>query len=320
MYISPYQRIVNLVTAPIQPMYFWGAIASAVGSKVVGGLFSKKASGQSSGGSQQAAGLSAKQFKEAKKAFQPYLSAGTKGLADYQDILGRQQEYEDKIQSDVRDPFKFGAAEFDQYKDAGYDFRLGEGERALNRGFGALGKRFSGERAAGLMDYGQRMGSQEFSAARGRAAADYESGVSREQQQYQRSLKQYGRQYEDQLQSFGQLADAGRDATGTLYKLGAGAAQEQSKYAQKAGEAAAAGTLGIGGAVSKGLGDLGNIFNSNSGGGGGDLNTISYDDATSGYDTSDWGSDWGGGGTDWGWGQLSMLVNVSQHVCIGENE
>jgi len=67
------------------------------------------------------------------------------------------------------------------------------------------GKLGSGNRLRALMELGQRMGSREFAAARGRAYQDYFTKVGAEQAQYGRGIDAYGRGVgrEAELQSRG---------------------------------------------------------------------------------------------------------------------
>ena len=260
MYKSIYKKIVDLVTAPIQPNYFLAALAGSVVSGLFGSSGAKKAASAKRKGARRAAALAKQQYEESKKAFKPYTDAGTEGLKQYQNLLGDQAQYENIIQSNVQDPFSFTAEDFNRYKDPGYDFRLSEGKRMLDTGFAAGGKFNSGERARGLMELGQNLGSAEFGAARNRAFQDYTSSVQREQDTYRRSLGQYGRQYVDVMGGYGSLADAGRSAVGTIATLGAASAQNQGGYAVQAANAKSAGILGQYGAYSKAIGGIGNAF------------------------------------------------------------
>ena len=276
-----FNKLIHQLTWGFQPYYFLGSIAASVGGSLVSGLFgsssAKKAAKQSRKGQEAAARAAKEQYEKSEKAFKPYTEAGTRGLAEYERMLGAQADYEDLIKSDIRDPFQFGAEEFQQYKDPGYEFRLAEGERALSRQAGALGKLQSGERAVGLIQYGQQMGSQEFGAARQRAMQDYQSQVSREQQEYERSLGTYGRQYTAPMSGYGGLADIGRSSVSDLARLGAAAAGAQGQAAVGAGEARAAGTLGSAGAWSGALRDIGQQF---TGAGGGTFNPPPYSTPT----------------------------------------
>lgn len=286
---SIYGRIVDLLIKPIQPMYFWGAVAGAAISAIGGASSAKKAASAQKKAAALNLQATREQAERAKEQLSPYAKGGLADYGTYRSLLGRQGEFEEGIVSDVKDPFQFGAAEFEQYKDPGYDFRLSEGERALNRGFAGMGKRFSGERAAGLMEYGQRMGSQEFGASRGRALQDYTSGVQREQQIYDRSLGKYGRGYTQQLSDYGRAADIGFTAARDIVGVGQQQAQgERAAYSAR-GDAESAGTLGAAGAYAGGLRDIGAAVTGTGGpstGGGYSSDLSSYAAPAASYDWS----------------------------------
>lgn len=248
---------------------FWGAVAGAAISGIAGASGAKKAASAQKKAAALKLQATREQAERAEAELRPYAAGGLQDYGTYRDIVGRQAEFEEGIISDVPQPFQFGAEEFEQYKDPGYAFRLGEGERAVSRGFAGGGKRFSGERYAGLQEYGQRMASQEFGAARGRALSDYESQVARERDVYQRSLGKYGRQYEGQVGKYGGLADIGFQAARDIVGVGQEQATgERAAYGAR-GEAEAAGTLGQYGAYSKAIGDIGGVLTGTGRSGGG---------------------------------------------------
>ena len=82
-----------------------------------------------------------------------YTGGALNRLADY----GRSQVDEGQYIPNV-DPFQFNLQD---YKDPGYDFRVGEAERGLNRNAAGMGKLLSGNRLRGIMDLNQEMASQE---------------------------------------------------------------------------------------------------------------------------------------------------------------
>ncbi len=200
----------------------WGVAAAAAVTVIGGAMSSSSAAKKAKKGQQEAAAERRRQFDLTQKQQAPYREAGAKGLKSYEDLLGDRQTYEDKIQSNIPDAyqndsvipdafsqqagdyfgkidnnvqqdFQFGRQQFDQYKDPGYDFRMEEGQRALERSNARGGKRNSGYNTRSLMELGQNLGSQEFGAARDRAFQDYQTGVDRESQRYGRSAQDYGR-------------------------------------------------------------------------------------------------------------------------------
>lgn len=73
----------------------------------------------------------------------------------------------------------FTSAEFDLYKDPSYQWRLSEGQRALQAQANANGSRFSGGFNKALNDYSQNAASQEYAAAFGRRETDLGSRFNR---------------------------------------------------------------------------------------------------------------------------------------------
>lgn len=266
---------------------FLGAVLGSVASGLLGASASRSAADDQRRAAEAQLAEQRRQFDITSGQYDPWRQAGERGLAGYEQMLGGAGAAEGLIQSNLQDPFQFGAAEFEQYQDPGYQFRLSEGERALNRGAAGLGKRVSGERYAGLMDYGQQMGSQEFGAARSRALQDYTIRGGLEQEQYQRSLGAYNRQYADPMAGYAGLADMGLRAVGGLAGHRAGATAGAMNAIGAAGSAQAAGTLGAAGAWSSALGDIGQqLTGTGYGGGSGSSPLSSYAASPSQYDWS----------------------------------
>ncbi len=67
----------------------------------------------------------------------------------------------------------------DIYQDPSYKFRLGEGQKAMERQLAASGRFLSPAASKALMDYGQQMGSQEFGNAYNRYNQDQQNLFSR---------------------------------------------------------------------------------------------------------------------------------------------
>lgn len=153
-------------------------------------------------------------------------------------------------------PFDFN---INNYKDPGYDFRVSEAERALNRNAAGMGKLLSGNRLRAIMDLNQEMASQEYGAARGRAKEDYALNVL---DPYSRGVGAYGRAYgreADYLNRESNLANIGQTSATDIGRFGANAASNISNMQQNIGNFNASGTLGQYGAYSKAFGDLGRI-------------------------------------------------------------
>ena len=158
----------------------WVAAAAVVASSVLSDSAASRAARLERDTAEENLREQRRQFDVTQQQFEPYRETGYRGLEEYNRLT------EESQQGNIPAQFKFGAEEFEQYKDPGYEFRVGEGLRALDRRLAAGGKRGAGVRPRALMDLGQQMGSQEFGAARGRALEDYSAATAREQSTYQR--------------------------------------------------------------------------------------------------------------------------------------
>ena len=230
----------------------WVAAAGAVAGAYISSEGAKDAADTAAGGQRAASAESRRQFNIGQENQQPWLQAGQQGLEGYQGMLGQQGAYEGKIRSNIQQPFqsgsqipgayqsqtnvpgayqgqsgdyfgniqsnvqpgfKFGAEEFNQYKDPGYDFRMEQGMKGLERANAKSGNRGSGYSQRSMMELGQNLGSQEFGAARGRAMADYQSGVSREAQRYGRSNEDFNRRTGREAELYGRGRQQVQDVT-----------------------------------------------------------------------------------------------------------
>lgn len=87
---------------------------------------------------------------EAKSYLDPYAQAGTKSLSQIMNLLG------------LNGADAANAAQADFITSPGYEFRVGEGVKALDRSASARGGLYSGGAGKALTEYGQGIGSEEF--------------------------------------------------------------------------------------------------------------------------------------------------------------
>lgn len=123
----------------------------------------------------------------------------------------------------------FGLEDFT--KDPGYDFRLSEGEKGINRSLAARGGLFSGAAGKALSRYNQDFASNEYGNA-------------------------YNRYNTNQGNKFNRLASLvgiGQTATNQTQQAGQNAANNISSNYIGSGNAQASGIMGIGNAISGGL-------------------------------------------------------------------
>ena len=127
----------------------------------------------------------------------------------------------------------------------GYDFRLDEGMKAIERAAAARGMRFSGSAIKDVGRFGQGLASDEFGAF------------------YGRTMNDYGRQYGEAMDSRNLLSSiAGLGTQATQAQIGAGNqyAAGTSANLTNMGNALAGGYMGQASAVNSGINNLSNIY------------------------------------------------------------
>lgn len=178
-----------------------------VGSTVLGVASSQKAARTQASAADRAAQLQQEQFDKNIELQAPWREAGINALGKLQsgDVMGQM--------------------------DPSYQFRLGEGMKALDRTAAARGGLLSGATLKGAQRYGQGLASQEYGNAYNRLAA---------------------------------LAGVGQTATGAMTGLGSQFAGAQGENYMGAANARASGYMGGANALSSGLGQyLGYTQNQN---------------------------------------------------------
>ena len=164
-------------------MTFWVA-GAVVGSSLIGGVMSSGAASDAANAQSQAA---ANSVAEQKRQFDinqanqaPWLAAGKNALA------------------------QLNGGNFDVTQTPGYQFRLDEGLKALDRSAAARGGLLSGAALRGAMRYGQDYASNEYTNAYNRIAS--QAGLG---QTAANNLGAYGQQYATNIgNTLGQGANA----------------------------------------------------------------------------------------------------------------
>ena len=198
------------------------------GSALLGGLISSSGA-QSAAGTQaasydRAAALQKEQFDEQKRLSEPYRQAGLTGQNRLMELLGLGGNTGAAGYGQYsRD---FGMQDFQQ--DPGYQFRLGEGLKAMGHRAGARGGLISGQTMKGMEDYRQGLASQEY----GNAFNRYQTNRANQ-------LQPLG-----SLMSSGQAAAAGQAAQAGQYGVNAGNLMGQAGQSMAAGQMGAANTMG----------------------------------------------------------------------------
>lgn len=142
---------------PSKRHYDIGSIIGA-GASLLGSAFGADAQEDAA---DQAAQLQREQFNKTVELNEPFRQAGLAGQNRLLELLGigGNKDAAD-YGSAMRD---FGTADFQA--DPGYQFRLSEGMKGLERAAASRGGLLSGRAYKGLMDYGQGLASQEYGNA-----------------------------------------------------------------------------------------------------------------------------------------------------------
>lgn len=189
-------------------------IAGSVASSVIGAKAAKKAGAVQAGAAERTGELAYKQFQETRADLAPWRTIGASALNQYAQMLGVSTPGAPAGEAPDRSEF---------YKSPGYQFRLGEGVKAVERSAAARGSLQSGAAMKAVQRYGE-----------GLAAAEYNP-------------------YMDRLAG---LAGVGKEAVTQTGVFGAQAAGARGAAGERAGAARASGYLGAAGQYQQGISDV----------------------------------------------------------------
>lgn len=173
-----------------------------------------------------------RQYDQTREDYLPFLQTGTSANTEMARLLGLSGDAGSEGYGQLAKPFTMA----DYQADPGYQFRLAEGKKALDRAASAGGKYFSGGAIKGLIDYNQDSASKEYQNA-------------------------YDRYNANQTNLYNRLAGAsgtGQTAASGLSAAGQNSANNISNNITGAGNAQAAGQVGAANAWSTGLNNFGN--------------------------------------------------------------
>jgi hypothetical protein len=188
-------------------MTFWVA-GAVVGSAVIGAGASKSAASTQAAAADRSAEVQREIFERQVELQQPWLKAGEEALNRLRPLA---MEYT-----------PFGMQQFQQ--DPGYQFRMSEGMKALERGAAARGGLLSGGTLRATQRFGQDLASQEYQNAFNRYGIERERRLGPLQ-----SLAGVGQTTAQQLSS-----QAGQMGTNVGNMMTSGAAARASGYVGQA--------------------------------------------------------------------------------------
>lgn len=204
--------------------------AAVIGGAVVGGVATTISGNKAANAQKDAAAMSTaeqqREFDATQANLKPFRDAGVSVLPQLQSGLAPGGEFNRN----------FTMADFNA--DPGYQFRMDQGQQALERSAAAGGGLLSGGTGKALEQYGQNFASNEYSNAYNRFNNDQSTRFNR----------------------LSALAGTGQTATNTLGALGAQTASNIGENYLQAGNAQAAAYVGQGNAINNGVSSLGNFY------------------------------------------------------------
>jgi len=182
----------------------------------------------------RAADLQYKAFKEQQATLKPFLEAGYKGENRLLDLLGLSGNTNVQGYGSLAKNFSMA----DYQADPGYDFRLTEGIKALDRTAASRGGLLSGAALKGVTRYGQGLASEE----------------------YQNAYNRYQTNRANILNPLQSLAGQGQTTANTLGNASQNYATNAGNAYMNAGNAAASGYVGSANAWNNALSGATNYF------------------------------------------------------------
>lgn len=202
-----------------------GVATAIAGSAIIGGVIqggaARDAANTQAGAARDASALSDAQFQQQRADQEPWRAAGAKALTGLQDTK-------------FQDTFKMS----DYQQDPGFQFRMDEGNKAINAAASSRGMANSGATMKALTRYGQDYGSSEYSKAYDRFNNDRTTQFNR----------------------LSSLAGVGQTANAQLASSGNQMAANVGSNIIGAGNAAAAGQVGQANAIGSALNGGANAF------------------------------------------------------------
>jgi hypothetical protein len=215
--------------------------AAVVGSAVVGGIASNRAASTQARSADRAGDIQREQFERSVELQEPFRQAGIEGQNRLATLLGMQTGDTGAADFGRYATAEYTPAMFAQGQDPGYQFRLSEGMKALDRQAAARGGLISGSALKAATRYGQDMGSQE----------------------YMNAFNRYQTERMGTLNPFQSMAGQGQSATNQLTSLGQNYANQAGQAMGAAGQARASGYVGMANALNQGVSGLSNMYYQN---------------------------------------------------------
>lgn len=208
------------------------------GASLLGGAMSARGASQAAetgaAAADRTAALQKEMFDLQMKGQEPYRQAGLTGQNRLMELLGLGGTPGAEGYGKYAKDFSMA----DYQADPGYAFRLGEGQKALDRQAAARGGLISGGALKAATRYGQDMGSQE----------------------YQNAFNRYQTSRSNQLQPLGNLMASGQAAASNQGVAAGNYGTNAGQAYMAGGQATAAGQLGVGNTINNALGTMASSY------------------------------------------------------------
>ena len=205
--------------------------AAILGSSIIGGGLAARGASQAAetqaAAADRAAALQKEMFDLQMKGQEPFRQAGLTGQNRLMELLGLGGTPGAEGYGKYAKDFSMA----DYQADPGYAFRLGEGQKALERSAAARGGLISGGALKAATRYGQDAASQE----------------------YQNAFNRYQTNRSNQLQPLGNLMASGQSAASNQGAAAGAYGTNAGQAYMAGGQATAAGQLGVGNTINNAL-------------------------------------------------------------------
>ena len=214
-----------------------GVATAIVASAVIGGASSKSAAKTQAGAASDATAAQERMFERQIELQEPFREAGLEGQNRLLQLLGLGKDKKAQGFGKYASA-EFTPANFLANQDPGYAFRMSEGMKALDRSAAARGGLLSGSTLKGAQRYGQDLASQE----------------------YQNAFNRYQTARTNTLNPYASLAGVAQSSANTLSNAAGQFGQQIGSNIIGAGNAAAAGQIGVSNAITGGVGQGINFY------------------------------------------------------------
>ena len=289
----------------------------------------RQASDQSGAGYSRGVSQLQNSMGQIQQAQQPWMNAGTSALQQLQQLANSDQSINVmndagyRPESGLTNPGNFNFSTDGPNADPSYQWRMQQGQQALEASAAAKGGYFSGQTGIDLTNYGQNAASQEYQNQFNRYQTQLSDYMGQQQfnaNQYQSAYNRQGQEQEAQLDAYKQLAQMGQNATNQYSGLTSNLGSSLANMFVNQGNNSANWTSQIYGGLANtnesianrwsgsvgGMGGGGGSFGGNSFGGGGGMATAQgqgmngqngqYDPNNLSYGSWNWQNYNGGGG------------------------